>query len=217
LAVALDVRAFQPDSDRTTDLRIETVARQQRVSTLAPLSRIRNPRDGAHVTGQEVLGSGLVGGEHETGGVARCRCVPSLIEQTIDDRAVDALLGEFLAQRSLTPGAGPIARLDPGSRERGIIEHPEFDHPFDRALDQIHSIPGAGQPPPDFHDRPGAWLEEPGGGLEDDDRVIDLCPALAPFGDRRAPASAAVLVGHFPLYPPVITPRRYPRPGSTRR
>ena len=52
-------------------------------------------------------------------------------------RRVDALEPELLADRAFAARPGAVARLDPGTGERLVVEHPELEQPLDRALDEL--------------------------------------------------------------------------------
>ena len=76
----------------------------------------------------------------------------TLAENEIDRDPVHALLAQLLADRPFAPRPRPIARLEPGPRERLVIEHPELEHPLDRAFDEVGPVARAGQAPPDLGD-----------------------------------------------------------------
>jgi len=155
---------------------------------------------------QETFGSSLVRRYHLAIEIGSGRGVTSLVEQEIDDLAVDTLEGELLAHGPFSPWTHPVTRLDPGMRERRVVEDPESEQAFDHTLHEVGSIAGTTQAPADLGDGTCARFEEARGVLEDDHRVIDLRSALAPLGECRAravgtagSASAVVIadpVGH---------------------
>src|SRR5689334_96764 len=113
----------------------------------------------------------------------------AVLHRPVDDRPVDALGPQLLAQCSLATRPRPIPRLDPRSGERLIVEHPELGEPRDRALDQIRPIAGAVQPRPYLDGRPLPRLEEPQRRLEDDRRVADLAALFADPCELVRPSS----------------------------
>src|SRR5205085_8697318 len=101
-----------------------------------------------------------------------------------DRLAIDALLPQLTLECSLAAGTRPISRLDPGARERLVIEHAQFLEARDGALDEIRPVAGRVEPRSHFDDGPLPRLEEPQRGFEHDRRVADLLPILADLRER---------------------------------
>ncbi len=79
---------------------------------------------------------------------------PASRQDLVDHRPVDALLAKLHPDGALAAWAGPVARLDPRPGERVVIEHAEFGHALDRAIDQVRPIARGGQSAPHLGDGP---------------------------------------------------------------
>jgi hypothetical protein len=170
---------------RAARLGVEAVASQESVGPPAAASRIRFPGERTLVTSEESRSrSEIDPAVRRRGPVAS-----SLLEELVDDHPIHALECELATQRDLAAGSGPVARLDPGPRERRVVEHPEIRQAHDRRLDEIRAIPGLAESAPDLGHGPRANLEKPGGRLEDDPWIVDGRAPLATFR-RRDPLGA---------------------------
>ena len=195
---------IDPGRHLTADVGVEAVAGQQSISALAPPARIGRGPQGAQVAREQAFRCDPVRGRHDPvlSVAARLR-LPPFGEDKVDRCPVHTLEPELGANGALAARSGSIPRLDPGAGEGFVIEHPEVEHPFDRAVDEIRAIARAGQAPADLMDRARSNLEKSRGGLEHDGRIVDRGP---PFACLRRRAAAAG--------PEVTRPRRCPRPGS---
>jgi hypothetical protein len=175
--------SFDLGRNSSADLRIEPVASEQRVRTLAALARIRDAGEAARVACQETFRGHLVGRHRHIAIVGRhpSRSLAALPEDQIDRGAVDALETQLLADRPLTSRPGAVARLDPGTCERLVVEHTELEHPGDGTFDQIGAIARPSESPANFRNRSSAWLEETRRCLKDHVRILDLSSTLTPL------------------------------------
>ena len=136
--------------------------------------------------------------------VVRCATLTSLLEELIDDGPVHALERQLAAKSNLAAGTSAVAGLDPGSGERRVVEHAQIGQANDRAVHELAPISRLAEPPPDLGHRPSPDLEEPGGRLEDDRRVVDRCPPLSTLRRRNpirsrsssAPRAPVAFFGH---------------------
>jgi hypothetical protein len=141
------------EGNLATGVRIESVAGEQCICTRSTLTRIRHPGEAAGVSRDEAFGRDAVGRSHDAVvGRDTGKCLATLPEHEIDRRAVDTLQAQFLADRVLAAWSRPVARLDPDTRERLVIEHPALEHPRDRSVDELHAIAGPRQTPSHFFD-----------------------------------------------------------------
>lgn len=142
LAVTRRFRVAQGDQTaryRSGDIRSEPVASQERVGALPPRPRVRDPLEAASVASQEPSSRLLI-------------CL-GLGRRSLGDRVVrrlplDALLCKLRAQRPLASWPRSIPGLDPRSRKRHVVEHPELGEPRDHADDELLAIASAYQAPP---------------------------------------------------------------------
>ena len=160
------------------------MAGEEGVRPLASLARICDAIKAAAVASKQPFrASAIRAGGHAvvawypSGGLA------SLSQDEIDRAPVDALETELLADGTLAARPGAIARLDPRPRERLVVEHPEFEHPRDRTLDEVGLVARASEAASDLGDRPRPWLEEPRSRFEHDRGIIDLGLACLAFGE----------------------------------
>jgi hypothetical protein len=182
------------------------MARQKRVGALSTLARVHDPGKGPSILRQQPFRRGTIRADRSVVAtfavlvVGRESPLPSFTEHEIDRLAVDPLEAQLLSDRSFAARVSTVTRLDPGPRERLVVEHPEVGHPRDRAIDKLAAVSGAGQPTTNFGHGPGPHLEEASGGLEHDRRVVDGRAPRPPLGERLAtplPTGHAGLLGLF--------------------
>jgi len=135
---------------------------KQRVRPLAPLAWIGDPSQRRCVSMHQGLGGGHVG----IVGATRLRATP--LHGFIDDRAIDALDLQLAPERALAAGAGSVPRLDPRLRERRVVEDAKPEQPLDRAVDELRSITGLREAPPEMLEQlQAAPAPDPGCALRD--------------------------------------------------
>jgi hypothetical protein len=127
----------------------------------------------------------------EVGIVGAARVRPSRFHRAVDDRAVDALDLELAPECALASWAGSIPRLDPRLRKCRVVEDAQAEEPRDRAVDELGSVSGLGEPPPNLGDGSLAYLEEAQGRGKDQLRIVDLAMASA-FLCERLPRPSSV-------------------------
>ncbi len=152
------------------------MAREEGVGPLAPLPRVRDAGERPGVPGQEPFRRGPVRADRDPGRTA-------FIEYLVDHRSLDPLEAQFLADRPFATRPCAVTRLHPYASEGRVVEHPELSQAPDRAMDEVRLVARAGEATTHFRDGSRARLEEPGGGLQNDGRVVDGRPAFAPFGE----------------------------------
>jgi hypothetical protein len=139
--------------------------------------RTRSGPAGHRRAGQESLGRLQVDRSAAARGIGRLRIrrggFASLLEDEVDRRPIHALDPQLVADRPLATRPGTVARLDPGSGKRFVVEDAELDHPLDGGLDEVRPVAGERQATPDLVDRPRSRLEESRRRLEHDHRVVD--------------------------------------------
>ena len=166
-----------PCGDLTACLGVEAVSGEERVRPVPPPARIGDPLEGARVAVEQ-----STGGRHVRVGGLALLARPARLEQLIDQLPVHPLLEHLLSERTLAARSGPVTRPDPRFPERPVVEHPQLDQTLDGAVDQLASVAGRRQPPPHLGHGPGASLEKPGRGLEDDLGIVDGAATLAGLG-----------------------------------
>ena len=134
--VACTVHAQEAAGHVLTDLRIEAVACQQRVSLLAPIPRVGFPVQGSASAvekafcGQDIDGCSSISGCVRASLELQCIGVYLFTERPFGPLCQDsgdrlrsyALQREFMAECVLPARPGSIPALDPGSRECFIVE-----------------------------------------------------------------------------------------------
>ena len=195
-AAPIDIDVVARDHGRghlAARLGVETIPGEQSVGALAPRrgSAIRaRVRACLAINRSAAARSGATGGASASSvAVSWSRRSSSTRSMT---RAIDPLEPKLVPYRPLAARSRAVARLDPGSRERLVVEHAELGHPGDGAVDEVGPIAGRRQPATNLRDRPGTRLEEPRGRLEDDRGIIDRSAPLAPFSEAFAPASHGI-------------------------
>jgi hypothetical protein len=149
------IRVVVPRCDQrrhlATGLRIEAVAREQRVGTLASFPRIVDPVEGPAVPRDQPFRGQPVRRRRRLVRVQVLRPqLPTLGEDLIDQRAIDALEPKLVAERALAARVCPITRLDPGSSEGVIVQHAQVAEPRDGRFDERSLVAGAREPATDF-------------------------------------------------------------------
>ena len=110
-----------------------------------------------------------------------------LLEDPVDDDAIDSLECQLAPECDLPSRSGPVARFDPAPSERLVVEHAEVQQSSDGAVDEHDSIARVSQTATHLRDRTRSRLEEPHGGIEHELRIVDLRSASAPFREGLAP------------------------------
>ena len=185
----------------STDVGVEAVAGQQGVGAGPTLAGIGDTRQRSLVAFEQPAR----GMDIRLGGLAFIAGSPFL-EKLIDQRAIDALLHELLAQDALTARTRAIARRDPPLGKRPVVEHAELEQSLDGAFDQGRSVTRPRQPAPNLHDGPRPRLEEPRCGGQNDVRVIDGGPPFAPLGKRILARMSCGSCGVIDRFAPTTRP-----------
>ena len=119
----------------TARLGVEAVPREQRVGPLAPRPRVRHASErrarAAPARAAARLRVGL-----RVAPTSRSSITSSTV---VAGRCPSPQLDP---QRALAARPRPVARLDPGPRERLVVEDPELGQPRDRALDELRPVAG---------------------------------------------------------------------------
>ena len=112
---------------------------------------------------------------------------------TVSTTARSMPFSRIVLERPFAARPRPVARLDPGARERLVIEHPEVTQAGDRAVDELGPVAGTRQPPAHLGDRPRSALQEARCRFQDDIRILDRGTPLAPLSEAFAPCSQPFL------------------------
>jgi hypothetical protein len=173
-----------------TGLGIEAVAGEEGVGALPPLAGIGDPGERALVAGEEAPGglpidvdaqpALIVGAAGRPRGAGRA----PFLEELVDHGPIDAFERQLPAQGDLAARSRTVPRLHPGAAEGRVVEHPQLAEPGDRAFHEVRAIAGPPEPAANLGDGPRSSLEEPGGGLQDDRRIVDRGPLATPLVER---------------------------------